>query len=99
MYPGTQPDLFEKWLPRRSALQAAFGIWAAGFAVAGATAWCMHHQTASTDETKGTAVEVAATPTEISSGNPASEGAVQMPIDVIVGLRKPKIGVALSQKP
>ena len=98
MYPRIQLDLFEKWLPRRAALQVALGIWVAGFVVAGATAWRMHHPMVGTHETRGTAADVVGPPTEAASDSPESER-VLMPIDVIVGLRTPKIGVAASQKP
>jgi hypothetical protein len=99
MYPRIQADLFEKWLPPRGTLQVALGIWLAGFVVAGATAWRMHHQTARTQETKATAAEVAATPTDVASDTAESQNTVFMPIDVVRGLRTPKIGVALRQKP
>ena len=95
MYSGIQPDLFEQWLPRRAALQVALGIWVAGFAVAGASAWIMHHHAVGTDETKGTAAEIETPPIEI----PEPERAVNIPIDVIVGIRTPKSGVAMGQKP
>jgi hypothetical protein len=97
MYPRMPLDLFEKWLPRRSTLQIALGIWIVGFVVAGATAWRMHHPTAVSYETAGTSVDVEPPP-EAASDSPESER-VLMPIDVIVGLRTPKIGVAASQKP
>ena|SRR5579859_4954640 len=98
MYPGIQPDFFEKWLPRRATLQVVVGIWVAGFAVAGATAWRMDHRTARTDETRVTSPEVAAAPTEAVSDIAASERPLSMPVDMIVGHRMPRIGVALSQK-
>jgi hypothetical protein len=98
MYPRMQLDSFEQWLPRRAALQIALGIWAAGFVVAGATAWRMHHPTGGAYDTTGTASDVVKTPTEATSDSAESDR-VLMPIDVIVGLRTPKIGVALRQKP
>ena len=91
-------DLFEKWLPRRAALQIALGIWVAGFVVAGANAWRMRQPTAGMYETGGTGVDVVGTPTEAASDSTESEG-VLMPIEVIVGRRTPKIGAALRQKP
>ena len=97
MYPRMQLDLFEKWLPRRGALQVALGVWVAGSVVAGATAWRMNHPTVGTEEPTGTTAEVVGTPTETDSAG--SERVVLMPIDGIVGLRTPKIGVALRQKP
>jgi len=98
MYPRMQLDAFEQWLPRRAALQIALGIWAAGFVVAGATAWRMHHQTRGAYDTAATASDVVGTPTEAASDGAESDR-VLMPIDVIVGLRTPKIGMALRQKP
>ena len=98
MYPRIQLDSFEQWLPRRAALQVALGIWTAGFVVAGATAWRMHHPAGGTYDTTGTASDVVETPTEAASESAESDR-VLMPIDVIVGLRTPKIGVALRRKP
>ena len=97
MYPGIQPDFFEKWLPRRATLQVVIGIWVAGFAVAGATVWRMDHPTARTDETRVISPEVAAA-TEAVSDMAESESALFMPVDVIVGHRAPRMGVALRQK-
>jgi hypothetical protein len=97
MYPRTQLDLFEKWLPRRATLEIALGIWVAGFVVAGATSWRMHHPTGGTYEAAGTALDVVETPTAAASDSAESER-VLMPIDVIVGLRSPKIGVAPRQQ-
>jgi hypothetical protein len=85
MYPGIQPDFFEKWLPRRATLLVVIGIWVAAFAVAGATVWRMDHPTARTDETK-----------VIDMG---SESLLFTRVDTIVGHRAPRIGVALRQKP
>jgi len=100
MNPTIQPDLFEKWMPRRAALRTALGIWLAGVAVAGSTAWRMHHQTVATDETKGIADDVAARPTEAASDTTESEGTVFMPAEVVVGLRTPRIGAPpLTQSP
>jgi hypothetical protein len=108
MYPGIQADFFEKWLPRRATLQVVIGIWVAGFAVAGATVWRMdprtagssdrRHQTARTDETRVISPEVAAAPTEAVSDMAGSESPLFMPVDVIVGHRAPRMGVALRQK-
>jgi hypothetical protein len=99
MHPGIQLDAFEQWLPRRAALQAGLWIWVAGFAVAGATAWRMHHQTAGTAQTNGIAADIAATPIDVAADTAEPEGAVFMPVDVVVGLRRPRIGATLSQKP
>jgi hypothetical protein len=86
-------DLFEQWLPARPALLAALGIWLAAFALAGATAWRMQYTTVGTEETNGSAVPVPV-------ADPADfKGAVLMPEDAIVGVRMPRIGVMLSQKP
>jgi hypothetical protein len=97
MYPGIQPDFFEKWLPRRATLQVVIGIWVAAFAVASASVWRMDRQTARTDEMRVTPPEAAA-PTETVSDMAKSERPVVMPEDLIVGHRTPRIGVALSQK-
>jgi|HubBroStandDraft_6_1064221.scaffolds.fasta_scaffold656282_1 hypothetical protein len=99
MYPGMQLDLFEQWLPRRAVLQVALWIWATGFVVAGATAWRMHHPTMGTEQTTRIAADVEGTPTEGPADGAESERVVLMPIAVIVGLRTPKVGVALRQKP
>ena len=98
MYPRMQLESFEKWLPRRAALQLALGIWVAGFVVAGATAWRMHHPTGGAGDTAGTASDVVGTSTEAASDGTESDR-VLMPVDAIVGQRTPKIGVALRQKP
>lgn len=98
MHPGIQLDVFEQWLPRRAAMQAGLWIWVAGFAVAGATAWRMHHQTAGMAATNGIAAEIAATPTEAAADTAEPEGTVFMPVDVVVGLRTPRIGATLIQK-
>jgi hypothetical protein len=91
MYRRMPLDLFEQWLPARPVLLAALGIWLAAFALAGATAWRMHHETVGTEETSGSAVPVA---------DPADfNGAVLMPEDAIVGVRTPRLGVTQSQKP
>jgi hypothetical protein len=98
MYPGIQPDFFEKWLPRRATLQVVLGIWVAGFAVAGAIVWRMDHHTARTDEMRVTSPAVAAAPTEAVSDMAGSERPLVMPVDLIVGHRTPSIGVTLRQK-
>jgi hypothetical protein len=96
MYPGIQPDFFEKWLPRRATLQVVIGIWVAAFAVASASVWRMDRQTATTDEMRVTPPEAAAT--EAVSDMAKSERPLVMPVDLIVGHPTPRIGVALSQK-
>ncbi len=98
MHARMQLDSFERWLPRPAALRLALGIWVAGFVVAGATAWRMHHPTEGNYETAGTTFDVVGAPTEAASDSAESDR-VLMPIDVIVGLRRTKIGVALRQKP
>ena len=98
MYPRMPFDLFEKWLPRRVSLKIALGIWGAGFLVAGATAWRMDHPTAGAHETTGIVVDVDGAQPAAASDSAESERVV-MPVDEIVGLRTPKVGVALRQKP
>jgi hypothetical protein len=98
MYPRMPLDLFEKWLPRRVSLKVALGIWVAGFVVAGATAWRMDHPTAGPHEATRVAVDVEPAPPEAASESAESERVV-MPVDEIVGIRTPKVGVALRQKP
>jgi hypothetical protein len=83
-------DLFEQWLPARPVRLLALGIWLAAFALAGATAWRMHHETVGIEETNGSAVPVT---------DPADKGAVLMPEDAIVGVRTPRLGVTQAQKP
>jgi hypothetical protein len=92
MYRRMPLDLFEQWLPTRPVLLLALGIWSAGFALAGATAWRMHHKTTmGTEETNGSALPV--------SDSADFKGAVLMPEDAIVGVRTPRLGVTQSQKP
>jgi hypothetical protein len=101
---GTQFG-FEEWLPRRAALLTALGIWVAGFALAGATAWRMQHPTAGTDEMEVRTSAVAMpneAPTDIAESEEAvlPEDAVTMPQDVVVGRRTPpRTGVTLMQRP
>jgi hypothetical protein len=99
MHPGIQLDVFEQWLPRRAALQAGLWIWVVAFAVAGATAWRMHHPTAGTVATDGIAADIAATATEAVADTAEPEGTIFMPVDRVVGLRTPRIGATLVQKP
>jgi hypothetical protein len=87
MYRRMPFDLFEQWLPARPVLLLALGIWLAAFALAGATAWRMHHKTVGTEET-------------VLVTDPADfKEAVLMPEDAIVGVRTPRLGVTQSQKP
>jgi hypothetical protein len=58
----------------------------------------MHHKTGGTDETNGIA-DVAATPTKAAADTSEPEGAVFMPVEVILGFRTPRIGATLIQKP
>lgn len=58
MYPRTQLDVFERWLPRRATLEIALGIWVAGFVVAGATSWRMHHSTGGAHDPAATVFDV-----------------------------------------
>jgi len=106
MRSGTQFG-FEEWLPRRAALLTALGVWAAGFALAGASAWRMQHPAGRTYEMSEAPSSVAATSAASCdnppSGTPAdtteSEGAVFMPEDGLVGRATPRTGATQLQKP
>jgi hypothetical protein len=95
---------FEEWLPRRAALLTAAGIWAAGFALAGASALRMQHTTvATTDGMNEAPTSPASTfryeqPTDTPADTAESESAVFMGGDVVVGRRPPRRGVAQMQK-
>ena len=96
---GTQLGL-GGWFPQHPAVVTALGLWTAGFALAGASAWRMHHAAVATpDRNEPPSWAVAA-----QSGAPAEdtaepEGTLFMPADVIVGRRTPRVGVVLMQKP
>jgi hypothetical protein len=104
MRSGTQFG-FEDWLPRRAALLTALGVWTAGFALAGASAWRMQHPTG-TDEMNETFSSAAATscascdnaPSDAPADTTESKGVVFMPEDGIVARATPRIGAQL-QKP
>ncbi len=102
MNSGTQFG-FEEWLPRRAALLTALGIWVAGFALAGATAWRMQHPTAGTDEMNKTRTSAVAMPNETPVDVAESEKAVFVPEDVVtmpqgmvVGRSRPRTHVTLA---
>ena len=99
MLSALQLDVFEQCVPRRAALLMAAGIWVAGFALAGGTAWRLNQQTVRRNEVSGLASVIAATRTEPADDAAESAEAVVMPLDVVVGLRTPRIGVTLIQKP
>lgn len=40
----------EGWFPQRAAVLTALGLWTAGFALGGASAWRMHDASAATDD-------------------------------------------------
>jgi hypothetical protein len=63
-----QPETFgfDKWSTRRAAVRMGSGLWVAGFVVAGAAAWQMHHASSARAE---------ATQTETSARIPATPGA------------------------
>jgi hypothetical protein len=95
----------DEWLPQRAALLTALGMWAGGFALAGASAWRMQHSiadTAAMNETTSAATTLGNCDTA-STDAPAdiaeSEGAVFMPSDVLVGRRTPMTGATLMQEP
>ncbi len=102
MNSGTQFG-FEEWLPRRAALLTALGIWAAGFALSGATAWRMQHPTAGTDEMNEARTSAVAMPNEAPADIAESEQAVfvpedvvTMPQDMVVGRKRPRAHGALA---
>jgi hypothetical protein len=83
-------------LPNRAALVTAVAVWTTGFALAGASAWRMHHA-AATYSSAETADSAEAAPSEEPAVTAEPEGIVSMPMDVIVGRRTP--GVMSMQKP
>ncbi len=86
----------EQSSPRRTALLATLGIWIAGLALAGATAWRMQHPTV-----YGANETVTATRPEASADtdNGEADGVLLMPADSLVGQRSSKTGVTLMQTP
>ena len=87
---------FEDWLPRPAALKLAFALWVAGFVVAGAATWRMHHSGPAPIETS-----TAATTGEMTQAPESSQsGAVEViPEDVVIGHRAASTGATLRQKP
>jgi hypothetical protein len=106
MHSGTQLG-FEDRSPHRATLRLALWVWAAGFALAGASAWRMQHPTAGTDEMSAAPTSAALTPStdcDNSSIDTVAEtaelqGAVFMPGDVVVGRRSATTSVTEMQKP
>jgi hypothetical protein len=98
---------FEGWLPRRAAPLTAIGLWVAGFALGGASAWRMQHPITVTDERRETPTSFAApapgmscdnAPTDTPADTAESEDAVLIPEDVIVGRKTPIIGITQMQR-
>jgi hypothetical protein len=98
---------FEEWLPRRAALLTGVGLWTAGFALAGASAWRMQPPIASADEMRETSTATAAAtpgltcdnaPTDTPVDTAESEGALLIPEDLIVGRNTPLIGITQMQR-
>jgi hypothetical protein len=95
----------EEWLPQRAALLTAIGMWAGGFALAGASAWRIQHPTAGTNAMNENTSAVATqgncdnASTDAPADTAESEGAVFMPGDMVVGRRTPRTGVTAMQKP
>jgi hypothetical protein len=102
MQPRTQIGV-DEWLSQRAALLTAVGMWAAGFALAGASAWRTQHPAAGTLEMDETPTAAAATQDTSCDDPPTdtaeAQGAVFLPGDVVVGRRTPTIGVTEMQKP
>ncbi len=84
------------WFPQRAAVLTALGLWTAGFALGGASAWRMHDASAATDDgnepSSGAAVALRETPADTAE----PEGEIFMPLDVIVGRDTPApVGVRI----
>jgi len=89
----------EGWFPQRAAVLTALGLWMAGFALGGASAWHLHAAPAATDDgdepSSGAEAALRETPAETAE----PEGVVFMPLDLIVGRETPAPGAVLMQKP
>jgi hypothetical protein len=94
-----------EWWPRRAALMTAAGMWAAGFALFGASEWRIQHdagRTSTSDATfSSTAPESDTSSDSESADTPAdtaeTEGAVFMPGDVVVGSATDRRGMTELQ--
>jgi hypothetical protein len=88
---------WEGWLPQRAAVVTALGLWMAGFALGGASAWRMHRASAVTDDGNESSGWAEAAPRETPADNADQEVTLFMPVDVIVGRDAP--GAMMMQKP
>jgi hypothetical protein len=98
---------FEEWLRRRAALLTTVGLWTAGFALAGASAWRMQHSITGSDEMRETPTLTAAATPGMSCDNASTdtladtvdlEGALFIPEDLVVGRKTPLIGITQMQR-
>jgi hypothetical protein len=97
---------FDEWFPRRAVLLTASGMWAAGFALGGASAVRMQQTIAGTDGTNEAPTSPESTPvssrdqgeTDAPGDTAESEAAVYMAGDVIVGGKSPRAGATQMQK-
>jgi hypothetical protein len=89
----------EGWFPQRAAVLTALGLWTAGFALGGASAWRMHHASAATDDGNEPSSWAEAAPRETPTDTAEPQGTLFMPVDVIVGGNTPATGAMLMQKP
>jgi len=89
----------EGWFPQRAAMLTALGLWMAGFALGGASAWHLHAASAVIDDgdEPSSGAEAALRETPAATAEP--EGAIFMPLDVIVGCETPAPSAVLMQKP
>jgi hypothetical protein len=96
----TQLVGLQGWFSQRAAVLTALGLWTAGFALAGASAWRMQHDaSAATDDGDEASSGVEAARLETPADTAEPEGAIFMPLDVIVGRDTPALGAVLMQKP
>jgi hypothetical protein len=76
----------------------ALGLWTAGFALGGASAWRMHHA-AATDDGNEPSSWAEAAPRDTPADTAEPQGTLFMPMDIIVGRDTPAKGAVLMQKP
>ena len=94
MHPATHLGLGE-WAPSRAAMVTALGLWTAGFALAGASAWRMHRAVVANWDNSASS---SAAPSEAPTEAVEQDGVVYMPEDVIVA-GTPARGVTMAQNP
>lgn len=84
---------FGEWPNRHTAWLTGIGFWVAGFAVAGAASWQMHH---APSQTQATLPETAAPTCDTTATDMGGE--MFMPLDIIVVRREQLMGATEMQK-